>query len=413
MNKAPAADRGSREEPQTEGGIGSQKTSGSSRSDPSTALLRRRNGRDQAVFLLLTLIFLLVPISAILSGTRSPLHTTLGIIAVGLIVAFMIPPLTGRWQVGRHGLLPVIGVVAISVIGAFLMARTAESNWIGLFYFASIVASRILPERRALTLIGVAGAISAVGMVVAGVDIGSALVQGLSVSLIGFTVFTIGQLRRTNAQLVQARDEIGRLAVAEERVRIARDLHDLLGHSLSVITLKSELAGRLLPSQPDRAREEIADVERVSREALASVRETISGFRRPTLDSEIAEVQSSLAAAGIALSVERSDVALPPEVDSVLAWAVREGSTNILRHSSSARATIRIGRSGDSATADIEDEGPATDRAAMSSQRRVGAGNGLAGLAERVSAGGGAFEAGPTATGGYRVSIRLPLGTDA
>jgi two-component system sensor histidine kinase DesK len=102
--------------------------------------------------------------------------------------------------------------------------------------------------------------------------------------------------------------------------------------------------------------------------------------------------------------VERSAVELPPDVDSVLAWAVREGSTNILRHSSSGRARIRIGRSGDNATADIEDDGPAAAR-----QTIGGAGNGLKGLAERVRAGGGQFRAGPTAAGGYHVSVELPL----
>jgi two-component system sensor histidine kinase DesK len=272
------------------------------------------------------------------------------------------------------------------------------------------VGSRIQPDRRAIFLLSVIGAVCAVAMTIGGVDVGSAAIQGLSVSLIGFAVFSIGTLQRTNAQLLAARDEIGRLAVAEERARIARDLHDTLGHSLSVIALKSELAGRLLPGSPERAKEEIGDIERVSREALASVRETVSGFRRPTLDSELAEVRSSLAAAGVDVRVERTPAALPPAVESVIAWTVREGGTNILRHSSAARATIRIGREDGAATAEIEDEGPsAPDRAASSAGEDAAAGSGLAGLAERVEAQGGRFLAGPTPTGGFRVSVRVPV----
>ena len=192
-------------------------------------------------------------------------------------------------------------------------------------------------------------------------------------------------------------------------MRIARDLHDTLGHSLSVITLKSELAGRLLPSQPERARQEIADVERVSREALASVRETVSGYRRPTLDSELAEVRSSLAAAGIELSVERGPVALPPAVESVLAWAVREGSTNILRHSATKRASIFVGRDGASAAAEVEDAGPLRTQSPSPSDEGGGAGSGIAGLRERAAARGGAVEAGPTPSGGYRLRVRVPM----
>ncbi len=118
--------------------------------------------------------------------------------------------------------------------------------------------------------------------------LGGAVVQGLSVTIIGFTVFSAIAVRRTNRALVAARHELARLAVADERSRIARDLHDTLGHSLSVIALKSELAGRLVDDDPVRAKAEMADVERVARESLSAVRETIGGFRQPTLAAELA-----------------------------------------------------------------------------------------------------------------------------
>jgi two-component system sensor histidine kinase DesK len=369
----------------------------------------QRQGRYRPFFIVTTATFLLVPLSGIVEARGTPLHAGLGILAVVLIVATLAPPLLGNWQVGRTGPVPLATALTIAGIAAFLMAETGLGSWISVFYFAAIVASRVLPERRAMALLAIIGVLCTVSMVAAGIDIGSAAVQGLSVSLIGFVVFSIGTLRRTNAQLLAARDEIARLAVAEERVRIARDLHDTLGHSLSVITLKSELAGRLLPGDPERAKREVADVERVSREALASIRETVGGYRRPTLDNELAEVRASLDAAGIEVDLRRDPDPLPPDVESVLAWAVREGTTNILRHSATKRASIFVGRDGASAAAEVEDAGPLRTQLPSPSDEGRGAGSGIAGLRERAAARGGAVEAGPTPSGGYRLRVRVPM----
>ena len=132
-------------------------------------------------------------------------------------------------------------------------------------------------------------------------------------------------LRMSNRELCEARAELALSAVAAERERFARDLHDLLGHSLSVIAIKSELAGRLLPGSPERAAAEVADVEHVARQALREVREAVSGYRRPTLDDELEGARVALSAAGIDAEFERAPVPLDPEVEAVLAWAVREG----------------------------------------------------------------------------------------
>ena len=154
--------------------------------------------------------------------------------------------------------------VGIILLAAAATVRTPDEGWVGLFYYASTAASLLLPERRALGLIIAAGLVSATVLTVDG-DPASAIIQGLSVSVIGITVFAMAALRRSNASLYAARQELARRAVADERDRIARDLHDLLGHSLSLIAIKSELAGRLLPTEPERARVEIGDVEHVSR----------------------------------------------------------------------------------------------------------------------------------------------------
>jgi two-component system sensor histidine kinase DesK len=200
--------------------------------------------------------------------------------------------------------------------------------------------------------------------------------------------------------------------VADERSRIARDLHDTLGQSLSVITLKSELAGRLLPDEPERARSEVADIERVAREAMASIRETVGGYRRPTLEAELAAARETLAAADIAPSIETVDEALPPVVDAVLAWTVREGITNVVRHSDARHVQIRIDRQADWAEATITDDGSGSGHPgdlAIGDDHRAAVGSGLIGLSERVNALGGRFEAGLVAGGGFRLDVALPL----
>ena len=186
--------------------------------------------------------------------------------------------------------------------------------------------------------------------------------------------------------------ELATLAVAEERNRIARDLHDMLGHSLSSIALKSELAGRLLPDEPERARAEIADVEQVAREALASVRETVGGYRQPS------SRWSSRRADGARGRGYRGDVepvpdGLPSRGRCRPGWAVREGVTNV-----SATATpatrIRVAATGPAARRGRRRR--AADAGAIGASRAAaGSGTGLDGLRERVATVGGRLEAGP------------------
>ena len=164
-------------------------------------------------------------------------------------------------------------------------------------------------------------------------------------------------LRMRNAELTEARAELARTAVAQERERFARDLHDLLGHTLSVIALKAELAGRLLPDRPEQAATEVHEVEQVARAALGEVRQAVSGYRQPTLDGELAGARMALSAAGIRAEVERAPVTLDPEVEAVLAWAVREGATNVIRHSGAKRCTVRISAGLADAGVEVIDDG--------------------------------------------------------
>ena len=182
----------------------------------------------------------------------------------------------------RANLIGPAIVLLLLVVATMLVVPDPNGGCYPFFYYASAGASALLPARRAIGLMILAGLAGRLAIYFVSGPVG-AMVQGLSVTIIGVTVFSTGQVRRTNRELVEARGELARLAVADERVRIARDLHDSLGQSLALVTLKSELAGRLLPDQPKRAREEVQDIERVSREAMASVRETVG--RVPATDA--------------------------------------------------------------------------------------------------------------------------------
>src|SRR5262249_14721323 len=209
----------------------------------------------------------------------------------------------------------------------------------------------------------------------------------------------------TVAQLRRAREELARAAVNEERLRFARDLHDLLGHSLSTIVLKSELAGRLAPRAPDRAGAEIADVERTARDALQQVRAAVAGYRRPSLVSELAAARELLAAADIDARIDLSPLALPPAADGLLGWAIREGVTNVVRHSRARSCTIRLTRHADRAMVEIVNDGSGSDTAGGEG------GWGLTGLIERATAEGGEVDARSTAGGGFRLAVDVPLRT--
>src|SRR3984885_16353526 len=165
--------------------------------------------------------------------------------------------------------------------------------------------------------------------------------------VVGGTNLFTSQRMRANSRLQLAQEEIEQLAKLAERERIARDLHDVLGHTLSVIVLKSELAGRLFSRNPERAAAEIADVEQIARTALTEVREAIRGYRAEGLAAEIRRAQSVLDAAGVTLVCAAQPPQLPPAEETVLCLAVREAVTNIVRHAQATHCSMRFTTSND------------------------------------------------------------------
>ncbi|MGH2858142.1 MAG: sensor histidine kinase, partial [Solirubrobacteraceae bacterium] len=211
-------------------------------------------------------------------------------------------------------------------------------------------------------------------------DAGSAAIgYGSSTVGVGLLMVLLTDLRERNTELTHARAELARVAVAHERERFARDLHDLLGHSLSVIAIKAELAGRLLHERVDDAASEVADVEQVARQALREVRDAVSGYRQPTLDRELEGARVALAAAGIEAEIERAAPQLEPEVEALLAWTVREGATNVIRHSGArhCRVTVSTGFAG--TIAEVVDDGPAAEAVVAAGNGQGPAGQGIAG----------------------------------
>ncbi len=199
-----------------------------------------------------------------------------------------------------------------------------------------------------------------------------------------------------------ANDEIEHLAKVAERERIARDLHDVLGHTLSLITLKSELARKLVDRDPERAKQEMQDVENASRAALADVREAIRGYRSEGIFAELARARAALETAGVSVECDADSVPLSPAQESVLALALREAVTNVVRHAQAQRCNVSLKRNQALCTLEVADDGRGADGPE---------GNGLRGMRERLEALGGSLRL--LSSNGTRLIIDLPLASAA
>ena len=212
-------------------------------------------------------------------------------------------------------------------------------------------------------------------------------------------------------EIDRGREVQARLAVAEERLRVARDVHDVLGRNLTLIAVNSELAAQLVHRDTDQAVERMLQVHATAQESMRDVREAVSGERPTNLDTELAGARSVLRSAGIAVRVVGDSDGLPIGVQAGLGWAVREATTNILRHADPTAVTIDLATqpddpSGSMARLRIENDGVRPDSTA---QRPAGHGTGLDGLRHRLTQLGGTLTATATPTGCFVVEARLPL----
>ncbi|WP_392968014.1 sensor histidine kinase [Streptomyces sp. LN245] len=207
-------------------------------------------------------------------------------------------------------------------------------------------------------------------------------------------------------ELRSAREELARRAVEKERMRFSRDLHDLLGHTLSVIVVKSEAARRLAPRDLDAALVQVTDIESVGRQALTEIREAVTGYREGSLATELDGARSALSAARVEPVVRQSGPPLVPQTEALLGWVLREAVTNVVRHSDATRCEITVDGTADLVRLTVSDNG--TDASPADPEPGIG-GTGLKGLTERLATAGGSLRAGRTPRGGFEVRAELPV----
>lgn len=365
-----------------------------------SAYYRRAPGGARLGAVLIWLAFIIFPLVDAIGKREPAVKHGLVIGAAALFVAAYIGMVI-TWRAGRQTRLTIALFVALLAAATALTVFQA-SSWGFLFTYCAACAAFLAPAGAGIYAVLSCSALAGITTAIAGANGGTVISYVASSAGIGLLMLVMSDLRQRNAQLNEARAELASMAVAQERERFARDLHDLLGHSLSVITLKAELAGRMLADRPGDAAREIAELEQVARTALSEVRDAVSGYRQPTLDGELAGARMALAAAGVETDVQEARVPLDPTVEAVLAWAVREGATNVIRHSGAHHCTLRISASLTDAGVEVIDDG-------VGEEASRNGGHGIAGLAERAGLVNGRIEAGALAGGGYRLAVTVPV----
>ncbi|TCR21876.1 sensor histidine kinase [Streptomyces sp. BK205] len=346
-------------------------------------------------------LYIYVAFRAFRRETRDSLSTRLALVVLGLVTCGLAMGYGGNWLL----FFPLFGLATGAVV------RLPHLRWV-----AAVVTV-------------VAGVASVLRDGWGGLD--TAYATWIS-TMVTAAILSLSEAVR---QLREAREELARRAVEEERLRFSRDLHDLLGHTLSVIVVKSEAARRLAPGNLDAALVQISDIESVGRQALTEIREAVTGYREGSLSTDLDRAASALRAAGIEPTVHLSGPPLAAQTEALLGWVVREAVTNTVRHSGATRCEISVDGSAERVRLRVWDDGrgelagaggsagsdgtatalpePATqvcaaDVVAGAQTSGVG-GTGLKGLAERLAAAGGRLEAGAGPRGGFVVRAELPV----
>jgi two-component system, NarL family, sensor histidine kinase DesK len=333
----------------------------------------------------------------------------------------------------RQGTTRVLGLVTLSLFALSYLGFFGWVRWVGLgaggmptwqrlLYLGGMLALCLLmlpaAGQQALTCLVYISAVAmmavdlriAIGIVallLGGAELSMRIVPGwtddgsygFAIFLGALAVFGMRRAIQRSLELNAARKDMAELAVQEERNRFARDLHDILGHSLTVITVKAELAGKLIAANPARAAAEVADVESLARAALADVRAAVAGYRELSLAGELVSARAALQAAEIKADLPTAVDEVPEENRELFAWMVREGVTNVVRHSGAKRCTIRI-----SATQiEVLDDGKGPTPGGGAS------GHGLVGLRERADQAGASVQVGQAPGGGFRLAMNVGL----
>lgn len=337
-------------------------------------------------------IWLVYSLPYLISSLLAPISFRFKAYLVSAYVAFLFLYFLGYLIRDARILLVVAG---LDLLGLLSVYNPGAASF---FIYGSAAIGSGFTTRPAFVVLAVQVLIGAAAGLVIGAEWWFYMATVLISPLIGAIVIQQRAKEAGDAKLRMAQEEVERLAKLAERERIARDLHDLLGHTLSVVVLKSELAQKVMDRDPERARQEIAEVERISRQGLADVREAITGYRSSGLAAEIEHVRETLTAAGIDTTIEARAVKLAPAQETALSLALREAATNVIRHAQATRCHITFYAQDGSALMEVQDDGRGGD---------APFGHGLTGMRERIDSLGGALQR--ETEPGTRLLIRLPL----
>ena len=319
-----------------------------------------------------------------------PVELTLALLTLPVFLALY---LNAYWHSGRRVFLNIAGILLIALVWT-----PFNPNAMGFFIYGSGLVGRAdRPPRAYVWLVGIVLLVAAEWLAF-DLPIFVPLFGGALSLLIGAVAVHTDELDRQESALKLSQAEVRRLAEVAERERIGRDLHDLLGHTLSLITIKAELAAKLVSRGDGRAEQEIREVERISRGALREIREAVTGLRRADLDTELANARLACEAGGVSFTVDRPGLDLSPNRQAVLALCLREAITNVVRHATADCCRASLVREDGWIRLTVEDDG------------RGGAireGAGLAGMRERVEQAGGTMTI-ESATG-VTLTVRVPV----
>ena len=351
--------------------------------------------RSRLLCMATALVFLAFPLADLLSGRLSRGSEVVAAAGLAAFAAlylrlfWILPSIEADRRAEGRVLIGLLAVLAVALSIAF------GDDWLGLLVYLGVALALAFPTRPALA--GIA-AVAAASVAITGEP-------GVAVQVVAFGVILVAvrRLMELVSELEAARAQVAELAAGEERLRLSRDMHDLLGHNLSVIALKSQLARKLVGRDPAAAEDEVRDIESVARTSLREARAAVRGLRSASLASELDRARETLEAAGIEVDV-RTTGPLPARVETMLGFAAREGATNAIRHSGARRCEIVVRRAGDLAELEVSDDG-------VGAGETHGAGSGLRGLAERMAEAGGTLDAGPAERGGFRLVARVPIAT--
>jgi len=352
----------------------------------------REHGWVPYVWLVFLAFFLVKPIISPHTTGRDWL-ITISAILVFLAIYFGLFRVCKPWN---YFLLACLAAMGLG------LARTNEGSSVFIIFTASFMAWVIENPKWAFVGIGVLVTLLGIDAYFFHAPIGF-WISSVVVSLgVGISNIHFAERNRADRKLRMAQDEIEHLAKVAERERIARDLHDVLGHTLTLIIVKSTLAGKLLENYPQKAKSEIADIEKVSRDAMAEIRNTLRGYSTYKLCDEVQRAKSALESAGVAVESAAADVPLTPAQESVAALIMREAVTNVVRHSHARNCRLRIAGDNGNCVLEIQDDG----RGGLEAE-----GNGIRGMRERIEALGGTLTRETSA--GTRLRFEFPLTTSS